>query len=93
MDGETIIIESALHPDPGGPSATNIILHLHFFNFLDFSYLRLTRPVFIMLLQVFMQFFMSTEPPVDPKTVQNMRGELRNDVGFFDILEGFGHQI
>ena len=33
---------------------------------------------------------MSFKPPVDPKTVQNPRRELRNDFAFFDILEGFG---
>ena len=38
----------------------------------------------------FFAIFMSSEPPVDPKTVQNLRGQLRNDFRVFDILEGFG---
>ena len=34
---------------------------------------------------------MLSEPPMHPKTVQNLRGKLRNV--FFDISEGFGPKI
>ena len=41
----------------------------------------------------FCAMFMLSEPPVNPKAIQNRRGLSRNDSRFFDMLEGFGPQI
>ena len=86
MDDE-IIIDSVLHTDPGSKRRKTKQTSYLFFIFIsifpcfitEFHIFALIDKNLSFLKFFFFAIFMSSEPPVDPKTIPNLRSQSRND--------------